>query len=486
MATALQHKDCGNAAFKAGDNAGAAAAYAVGIGVLDAWEAATKKAKADSDADSDDGSVDAYAEAGGADAREVAVSLHLNQAMALVKQEKWEDAIAASGRALKLQPENVKALYRRGLARSRVDALDGANADLRKALKIEPANRDAKRELGRLAERLKSKRVEEKRRFSGGLKRATEAGLYGDKETERKEKKKAEAALEAKKRARHASANAARKEKGEESVTYAAWEAEEKKAADKRDEARKAARRKEEAARDEARRLARVASGEDRVVVDDEADLGCAKGYKTLPNGRRTSYFTNVPDQTTADLLKSQQAPKKIDASDAADAVACDGSAWNAAGTTFEERDTKAWVDEALKRHLRTVSAASSQKAGVPKCALAVTTVKKLTGEASIVVSRGRARHIFEYAAELSFEASFAAETPPGPGAATVRGALHLPEVSSCVSSGAYESSVTRRPTPKLSRPREAAFEDAIEDLKRNANAAVADFVAEYSKKKLK
>ena len=40
---------------------------------------------------------------------------------------------------------------------------------------------------------------------------------------------------------------------------------------------------------------------------DDELDLKSCKGYKTLPNGRRMSYFTNVPDQTTAELLQQQQ-----------------------------------------------------------------------------------------------------------------------------------------------------------------------------------
>ena len=158
--------------------------------------------------------------------------------------------------------------------------------DLQKALKLEPANRDAKRELARLTEIVRRKRLEEKKRFSGGLQRATSKGLYGDKEAEREKKKKLEAQASAKKRARHEKFNAARKEKGEDEVTFENWEKEEKEKAEKEEKAAEEARRRQQRQREEQRRKER---GEDRVVVDDDLDLANCKGYKTLADGRRTS-----------------------------------------------------------------------------------------------------------------------------------------------------------------------------------------------------
>jgi len=44
------------------------------------------------------------------------------------------------------------------VAQARLGVLDGAAANLQKALKLEPTNREAKRELARLQERLKKRR----------------------------------------------------------------------------------------------------------------------------------------------------------------------------------------------------------------------------------------------------------------------------------------------------------------------------------------
>jgi len=472
VSDALGHKERGNAAFKSGDNDAAVAAYADGLVALKAY----RDAHADSDDDADKASATTPAQV---EEREVRVSLHLNSAMALLKLEQWEKALASSKAALDVQPENVKALYRKGVAGARLGRVDGAVVDLQKALKLEPANRDAKRELARLTDIVRRKRLEEKKRFSGGLQRATSKGLYGDKEAEREKKKKLEAQASAKKRARHEKFNAARKEKGEDEVTFENWEKEEKEKAEKEEKAAEEARRRQQRQREEQRRKER---GEDRVVVDDDLDLANCKGYKTLADGRRTSYFTNVPDQTTAQLLAAQQAPKKLEggAAPSPDSNG-DGSAWNAAGTTFEERDMKGWADDALRDALRDVSSVTDG------LSVKTTSVKKLTGEASLVVSRGRARHIFEYVADLSVECRLPGEAPPGPGATTIKGTLHMPEVSSSITDGQYEARFLRKSSsPSLSRPREAALEAAVAAYSDAVRAAVAAFVADFSEKRIK
>mmetsp|Transcript_23402 Transcript_23402/g.70395 ORF Transcript_23402/g.70395 Transcript_23402/m.70395 type:complete len:642 (-) Transcript_23402:1213-3138(-) len=402
-----------------------------------------------------------------------------NQAACALKLELWGLAARACDKVLHFKPRDVKALYRKGVAGARLGRVDGAVVDLQKALKLEPANRDAKRELARLTDIVRRKRLEEKKRFSGGLQRATSKGLYGDKEAEREKKKKLEAQASAKKRARHEKFNAARKEKGEDEVTFENWEKEEKEKAEKEEKAAEEARRRQQRQREEQRRKER---GEDRVVVDDDLDLANCKGYKTLADGRRTSYFTNVPDQTTAQLLAAQQAPKKLEggAAPSPDSNG-DGSAWNAAGTTFEERDMKGWADDALRDALRDVSSVTDG------LSVKTTSVKKLTGEASLVVSRGRARHIFEYVADLSVECRLPGEAPPGPGATTIKGTLHMPEVSSSITDGQYEARFLRKSSsPSLSRPREAALEAAVAAYSDAVRAAVAAFVADFSEKRIK
>ena len=90
-------------AFKSGDNDAAVAAYADGLAALKAY----RDAHADSDDDADKASATTPAQV---EEREVRVSLHLNSAMALLKLEQWEKALASSKAALDVQPENVKAL----------------------------------------------------------------------------------------------------------------------------------------------------------------------------------------------------------------------------------------------------------------------------------------------------------------------------------------------------------------------------------------
>ena len=483
VAEALAFKETGNQLLKDGVYTDAVSEYAKGIDVLVAFEKAQKKADdalvKDSDDDDDDAKKDDAPDLAAVELREVRVSLHLNSAMALLKLERWEDAIGSADGALAVQPECVKALYRRGCARAKLLQIESAAADLKRCVELEPGNRDAKRELAKLTAGLREKRAAEKKRFGGALNSGK--GLYGDKEAEKEKKKRDEQLASAKKRRRHEDENKEREARGEDAISYADWEKAEKAEEKKKEDAAKKERDRVQKLRDEMRRKERAERGDDRVVVDDELDLKSCKGYKTLPNGRRTSYFTNVPDATTADLLKQEQAPKKIDSSDALERMNSDGSAWNAAGTTFEERDMKSWCDDALKKHLKTAAA------NVDGCALLVTAVKNCKGEASIVVSRGRARHVFEYAADLAFEASFPAEPLPGPGPVTVKGTIHLPEISSTVNDGNYDSTVSRKPTSaKLSRPRADALDAGIAKLQDMANRAIGDFVAEYQAKKLK
>ncbi|KAJ9124086.1 hypothetical protein QFC22_000881 [Naganishia vaughanmartiniae] len=73
----------------------------------------------------------------------------LNRAQAYLKIEKWQDAERDCSRVLGLagQKGNVKALYRRALARKELKSYKDAKSDLEVLLKTEPTNAAAKEEL---------------------------------------------------------------------------------------------------------------------------------------------------------------------------------------------------------------------------------------------------------------------------------------------------------------------------------------------------
>merc|ERR1719152_625584 len=100
--------------------------------------------------------------------------------MVLIKLSDWAPATKAATAALGCAgaSRNVKALYRRGLARSRLGLLDQAKADLALALQADPTNRDAKRELLAVREKITSRKADEKKRFGGLFERG--GGVYDD------------------------------------------------------------------------------------------------------------------------------------------------------------------------------------------------------------------------------------------------------------------------------------------------------------------
>ena len=454
-AEAAAKKAEGNAAFGKGAHEEAESAYAAGLETLAGHDT--------SGAEPSPGKVEA---------RDLIVSLHVNRAAALLRLERRADAEQACDAALVLQPENVKALYRRGVARAEnpIKAIE----DLKRALQLEPGNTAAKRELAKAERRRAEREREEQRKMKQGLRKAASLSLYGDKEAEKREKAQRKKRREAAQRERHQACNAARKARGEEELSFSEWEKDEKATREKLAKDRERASEAAAAARRDERR--RRSGGDDVVVVDDEGDL--ARGYKTTDDGRRTSYFSRTPDADTAQLLAANQAPQRITA--AAEVTDSDGSAWNAAGTTFEERDMKTWCEETLRRRLREAAAT------VEGVAIKATSITKCSGEASLVVSRGRARRIFEFAADIKWEAKLPAEAPPGPGACTVTGTLRMPEISSSINDGAYAAHARKDAHTQLSPSRAAALDAAIDAFAAAARAAVVAFVGDYAEKKIR
>ncbi|XP_074565490.1 peptidyl-prolyl cis-trans isomerase FKBP42-like isoform X2 [Curcuma longa] len=77
---------------------------------------------------------------------------HLNMAACLIKLKRYEEAIGQCTIVLSEDENNVKALFRRGKARSELGQIDAAKEDLQKARKHAPQDKAIVRELRLLAE----------------------------------------------------------------------------------------------------------------------------------------------------------------------------------------------------------------------------------------------------------------------------------------------------------------------------------------------
>lgn len=174
LAAALSLKDEGTRKLKEGDIVGATAAYKDGL------------KKLDEDNLTSEGEDEVSSEMSRRQ-RETRQALNLNLALCNIKAEAWIEAIHAASAVLKKDRKNVKALYRRGLARSRVGFLDEARDDLTSAYEIDPKNVDARRELQTVRQKLAEARARDKKTFSGLFARA--GGLYEDRERALQEQK---------------------------------------------------------------------------------------------------------------------------------------------------------------------------------------------------------------------------------------------------------------------------------------------------------
>ncbi|ETV75657.1 peptidyl-prolyl cis-trans isomerase [Aphanomyces astaci] len=111
--------------------------------------------------------------------KDVQTVLYLNSAMALLKAQDYAGAARSASKALKNDKNNVKALYRRGVALLHGNDLDRAKEDLTAAAKLDPQNRDVRRELVVLKEKLAEAKVVQKGVY-GGL--FNKVSIYTDKE----------------------------------------------------------------------------------------------------------------------------------------------------------------------------------------------------------------------------------------------------------------------------------------------------------------
>ncbi|GMH50086.1 hypothetical protein TL16_g00690 [Triparma laevis f. inornata] len=265
---------------------------------------------------------------GDAQVKTLLISLQNNMAMIYAKQEKYKQALDVTKKALEVDRECLKALFRKGQMLRMLGDYDEAKEALKDGLKVDPESKDIKKEMVLLKKKLEDEKKRAKKAFGGAFDKGT-GGLYQDKEEEKKKKAIKKREDEAKEKARKEEEEKKKKRKWEDEcvsrmakseppVSYDEWckeleEAEEaKKAKEKEEEDKKKKAKKEE---DRKRREARKSKGEDIVKDDSDDDLGTDKvrGYKLTSDGRKTSFFNNeLTDEAKA--LIGDIAPKPINA----------------------------------------------------------------------------------------------------------------------------------------------------------------------------
>ena len=133
LSEASRLKAEGTEAFKAGKWAQAQPLYAEAAGWVEYDE-------------------DFVEEATKAEASALVISCWLNEAQCCLKLGDWAGAISASSSVLRKDGENVKALYRRGLANTKLQNFEMGRQDLKRAATLDPKSREIREALEGLKE----------------------------------------------------------------------------------------------------------------------------------------------------------------------------------------------------------------------------------------------------------------------------------------------------------------------------------------------
>lgn len=127
----MTEKDDGNKLFASGQHRLASAAYQRGLDIF----RGTPTFELDGNA------------------QKLLISLYCNAAQAMLKCGDNEGAREMADGALKLDPANIKALFRRGCAHANTEEWDLARVDFQDVLRLDPSNDASRTELGLLASR---------------------------------------------------------------------------------------------------------------------------------------------------------------------------------------------------------------------------------------------------------------------------------------------------------------------------------------------
>lgn len=494
---AVSYKEEGNGAFKKGDYSSASRSYRRGTNLL----------KGLNEGNTGDEQVKA-----------LLVNLQTNLSMTCMKQNKAKMSRDVASKALAIQDNHVKALFRRATAHRALGDLDSSKQDLKRALKEDPNNKDCKRALISVQKEIEKAHEKQKaalsRAFSSKKGKNSASFLYNDKEEEeiRKQKQKEE-----EKKQKELEKQKHKQQWEEECISMMAdnpdikppsfeeWDKERQKKQDEEEKKRKK-EKEEERKRRQQQKLAskkKKAQGSDDDDDDDddiltEKELQMMRGYKKTSDGRTTSYFTREQTEEEKKLLGSiapqrLETPQRLDSNNTNASIATttssistsyhtnpsssvSASAWNQAGT-WEERDTTDWCKETLKSKLKEATAMY----GNGMMAI-VSEVKDLSGDASVAVTRGKKTYVFDFHCKLKYKIHMATNDVDIDDTDEViaSGTLSLPDISSASMSDKSGKDLDVEMIGWKKVPKSHTIESALkcrEQLADSVRSCVATFV---------
>jgi len=487
VSVAEKAKEDGNLLLKSGDLAGAVSKYLEGIDLmrplLDKGES----------------------EFGGelrSKGRAVYLALRLNAAQACIKQCSWTEAAEHADKALDIDADNAKALYRRGTASLQFDSesrLEQARSDFARFAQLEPTNKEARLCLQQAKERLKDVRQKEKERYAvamkGGLYEENHRKLermrleYDEEVKRRKDAEEDEISWEDWQKKITGMEEAAKKKEKEERETRAKEAAQEEEQRDL-DEANK--KRREEGLEDlsleEWRESKRRAVCKDEVVKTDELELD-EEEKKLLQEAKNKGYYHGRLGTVLSDAApKPQQVEESALGGNNEESEGRRGSVWNQSGGTWEERDTTAWCKDKLTSVLKDARVLTCEKKSQDdelfSVSAAVTTVKSVTGDAQIINVRNKQRCGYNFEAALSFRITVvslqqSADQEEKPEPKKFDGSLTLPELSDTV----QPRELRIEAKWKKSAPPEclqSIISECLAELKVSVQDKVIEFLTEY------
>eukprot|EP00349_Pseudokeronopsis_sp_Brazil_P006167 CAMPEP_0202960324 /NCGR_PEP_ID=MMETSP1396-20130829/4468_1 /ASSEMBLY_ACC=CAM_ASM_000872 /TAXON_ID= /ORGANISM="Pseudokeronopsis sp., Strain Brazil" /LENGTH=522 /DNA_ID=CAMNT_0049679465 /DNA_START=32 /DNA_END=1597 /DNA_ORIENTATION=- len=388
--------------------------------------------------------------------RALVVSLKSNLSMVFLKEESWSKAVTYCNQTLLLDPLHVKTILRRGSAKVRLQDYEDAKEDFKKVLEIDATNTAAKKELSDVLRLLKEHKSKSKAAFGNIF---SKGSVYDDKEAERRQKEVKR--IEAKMLEERAwqDDNAKRVADGLEERSLEEY----RKAREAEEKESSASSEKKGEAMDNTSPSSSIPAAsttatppsippkktvakppnpvaDEEEYDEEEAKIIAetkAKGYcyfrtpkpESLPDfapktiSRLTSVESTVSNadseissvtfdpQSTATTIPST--PTNVDlVSTPSSTAAVAASSWNYAGT-WEERDMSAQVKNQLSELFQnaTVDVPLPSKSTASLHCQA-SKVEKIEGEAQIVLTRGKKRHLFDYQVETEVEITVTEPTP--------------------------------------------------------------------------
>jgi len=153
---------------------------------------------------------------------------------------------------------------------------------------------------------------------------------------------------------------------------------------------------------------------------------------------------TSPPPQLLATGAGNIAAPPSAATVAAAAPQAVGGSRWNAAGT-WEDKDISQWAHARFKELIT--------KLEIPAVGAKITGCEKVSGDCTIIFSRGKRRHGYDIACIANFTAKLAE-------GATVKGTLEMPEIADSVADEPWQVLISiKDPTAETKKQGEVVYD---------------------------